>query len=68
GPKRKIASRSFRLKLKLEESFSENFWMQVTGGISMLKEITIENTDGRTLEEDEIDTGPFVQIGGNLRF
>jgi hypothetical protein len=54
--------------LKLEESFSENFWMQVTGGISMLKEITIENTDGRTLEEDEIDTGPFVQIGGNLRF
>lgn len=42
--------------------------MQVTGGISMLKEITIENTDERTLEKDEIDTGPFVQIGGNLRF
>jgi len=34
----------------------------------MAKEITIEDLDNRTLQEDEIDSGPFLQFGGNFRF
>ena len=68
GPARDITTSSFRVGVKLERRFSDHFWIQMTGGLSMAKEITIEDLDNRTLQEDEIDSGPFLQFGGNFRF
>jgi len=68
GPERDISSQAFRLGLKLERRFTDHFWVQMTGGLSMAREITIEDSDNSVLQEDELDATPFLQLGGNFRF
>lgn len=68
GPERDIRTGSLRLGLRLEKRLSDHFWTNLTGGMSTAREITIEDLDNSTLQEDDIDAGPFVQLGGMIRF
>lgn len=68
GPERDISSNSFRVGLRLEKRISDLFWINLTGGLSTAREITIEDLDNHTLQEDDLDAAPFIQVGGNVRF
>lgn len=68
GPDRNIEVDTFDIGLKLEHRISELFWIRASGGYSFARELTIENLSGSTIQESDIDAGPFVQAGLNLRF
>lgn len=68
GPDRNIEVDTFSVGLKLERRISELFWIRASGGYSFAREMTIENLKGSKIQESDIDGGPFVQAGLNLRF
>ena len=68
GPDRVIEVDTFSVGLKLEHRISDLFWMRMSGGYSFARELEIEDMSGSKLEQTDIDSGPFVQAGLNLRF
>ena len=68
GPDRDVKMSSIRVGLRLERRISEHFWAQVSGGMSFAREMEVETLNSDTLQKDDIDAGPFVQAGVNIRF
>ena len=68
GPDRDIKVSSLRVGLKLERRFNELCWAYLAGGYSFARELEVEDLSSNSLQEDDIDAGPFVQFGLNLRY
>ncbi len=68
GPDRDIKVSSLRVGLKLERRFNDLCWAYLAGGYSFARELEIEDVYNHSLQEDDIDAGPFVQFGLNLRY
>lgn len=68
GPDRDINVREVRVGLRLEYPVLDRWWAFVAGGMSMARELDVETTSGRSIVEDDIDSGPFLQLGVNGRF
>ena len=68
GPARDITMTSTRVGLRLERHLTERLWAQVSVGYAFGREMQIENLNNTTLQRDNIDPAPFVQIGLNLRY
>jgi len=68
GPDRDIEVSSARVGLKVERRFTDQIWAYLSGGVSFARELDIETTSDLDLLEDDIDAGPFLRVGMNLRF
>ncbi len=68
GPNRDVNMTSTRVGLRLERRLSELLWAQVSAGYVLGREMQIESPGNTTLQKDDIDPAPFVQIGLNLRY
>ena len=68
GPTRDVNMSSARVGLRLERRMTEHLWAQVSAGYSFGREMEIENLSNNTLQKDDIDSSPFVQIGLSLRY
>jgi hypothetical protein len=68
GPDRDIRLSSLRLGLKAECRLNKLCWASIAGGWSFARELEIEDLHSNALQEDDIDSGPFVQVGLNLRY
>jgi hypothetical protein len=68
GPARDVNVTSTRVGLRLERRLGENFWAQISAGYSLGREMEIESLGNATLQKDDIDPSPFIQIGLNLRY
>jgi hypothetical protein len=68
GPDRDVNMSSTRVGLRLERRLTERLWGQISAGYNLGREMQIENLNNLTLQQDDIDPSPFVQIGINLRY
>lgn len=67
GPDRDINVSSLRIGAKVEYNLHGWLWAFAGAGYSIGQELDIEDTDDHTLQKDDIDATPFVQIGFTLR-
>lgn len=67
GPDRDINVSSLRIGAKVEYKVHDMFWAFAGVGYSLGQELDIEDTDDNTLQKDDIDATPFVQVGFTLR-
>jgi len=68
GPDRDITYQTLRIGVKLERRINDHFWAYINGGVSLAKNLNIEDTSNNRLLESDVDPGGFVQLGLNLRF
>jgi opacity protein-like surface antigen len=68
GPGRDIELSGLRVGLKLEGRLYDRIWGFVTGGVTILQEMKIEDESGRDLLDEDIDSAVFVRTGLNFRF
>lgn len=68
GPDRDITVSSMRIGLKAERRLGGLCWAYLAGGYSFARELEVEDLDSNLLQQDDIDPGPFVRIGLNLRY
>lgn len=68
GPDRNVNLSSFRVGFRTDRRLGRFGWGYATVGYSFLRNLEVEDMDSRTLQDEDIDSGLFVETGISLRF